>query len=274
MSEKNSTALKDKLSNGQRVYGSCFTSTAPSWPLSLKKAGLDFAFIDTEHIALNRADLSRLCQVLKAYGIPSIVRIPSPDPYLASQAIDAGATGVIAPYIEKVSEVRELVGAVKYKPIKGAFLKRLINGEETLNAEMQKYVDNFNAGNMCIANIESVAAMDILDELLSVKGLDGVFIGPHDLSVSLGVPEKYDHPIFEEAVRKIIHTTRSKGLAIGIHFSLEPERQIRWVAEGANIVVHSFDIALFTQRLIHDIDIIKKGVGDYVDKGPAENLTI
>lgn len=274
MPEKKSTVLKDKLKSGQRVYGTCLTSIAPSWPMSLKKARLDFAFIDTEHIAMNRADLSRLCQVLSAYEIPSIVRIPSPDPYLVSQAIDAGATGVIAPYLEKVSEVRELVGAVKYKPIKGAFLKRLINEEETLNAEMQQYVDNFNMGNLCIANIESVAAIDILDQLLSVKGLDGVFIGPHDLSVSLGVPEQYDHPVFEEAVKKIIRTTREKGLAIGIHFSLEPERQIKWVSEGANIVVHSFDIALFTQRLIHDIDIIKKGVGDHVDEGPAVNLTI
>jgi 2-keto-3-deoxy-L-rhamnonate aldolase RhmA len=274
MPEKNITGLKDKLKNGQRVYGTCLTSIAPSWPISLQKAKLDFAFIDTEHISINRADVARLCQVLKAYGIASIVRIPSPDPYLASQAIDAGATGVVAPYLEKVAEIRELVGAVKYKPIKGAFLQRLIRGEETLNEEMQQYVDNFNAGNMCIANIESVAAMDILDELLSVPGLDGVFIGPHDLSVSLGVPEQYDHPVFEEAVKKIIHTTRNKGLSIGIHFSLEPERQIQWVKEGANIIVHSFDIALFTQRLLHDMKIIRQGVGDHVDEAPAENLTI
>ncbi|MBA4167424.1 MAG: aldolase, partial [Chitinophagaceae bacterium] len=172
------------------------------------------------------------------------------------------------------SEIRELVGAVKYKPLKGAFLQRLIRGEEILNAEMQKYVDNFNVGNMCIANIESVAAMDILDELLSVPGLDGVFIGPHDLSVSLGVPEQYDHPVFEEAVKKIIHTTRGKGLSIGIHFSLEPERQIRWIKEGVNIVVHSFDIALFIQRLMNDMKIIKQGVGDYVAGDEVGNLTI
>ncbi len=240
--------------------------------MTLQKANLDFAFIDNEHISMNRADLARLCQVFKGYGIDSIVRVPSPDPYLACQAIDAGATGVIMPYIEKVAEVRELVGAVKYKPIKGALLQRLITGEEKLNPEMQQYVDNFNAGKMCIANIESVAAMDILDELLSVPGLDGVFIGPHDLSVSLGVPEKYDHPVFEEAVKKIIHTTRSKGLSIGIHFSLEPERQIKWVKEGANIIVHSFDVALFTQRLMHDMRIIREGVGDDVGSGSAADL--
>jgi 2-keto-3-deoxy-L-rhamnonate aldolase RhmA len=266
--------LKEQLESGQRVYGTCITATGPSWPLSLQKAGLDFAFIDTEHIALNRDDLAKLCQVLKGYGIASIVRIPSPDPFLASQAIDAGATGVIAPYLEKVKQIRELVGAVKFKPIKGAFLQRLVTGDEVLKDDMKQYIDQHNAGKLCIANIESVAAMDILDELLSVPGLDGVFIGPHDLSVSLGVPEQYDHPIFETAARYIIHTTRKKGLSVGIHFSLEPERQIKWVKEGANIIVHSFDIALFTQRLIHDIRIIKQGVGDQIAEGNSGNLTI
>jgi len=267
-------SLKEKLSNGQRVYGTCITATGPSWPQSLQKAGLDFAFIDTEHISINRADLAKLCQVLKGYGIASIVRIPAPDPYLASQAIDAGATGVVAPYLEQVGEIRDLVGAVKFKPIKGAFLQRLITGKEALNEEMQQYINKHNAGKLCIANIESVAAMEVLDDLLSVPGLDGVFIGPHDLSVSLGYPEQYDHPVFEEAVKKIIHVTRSKGLSIGIHFSLEPERQIKWVKEGANIIVHSFDIALFTQRLVHDMQVIRGGVGDSTDQGPLENMIV
>ena len=64
---------------------------------------------------MNRADLAKLCQLIKSYGISPIVRIPSPDPYLASQAIDAGAVGVVAPYLESVDQIRDLVGAVKYK---------------------------------------------------------------------------------------------------------------------------------------------------------------
>jgi 4-hydroxy-2-oxoheptanedioate aldolase len=116
--------------------------------------------------------------------------------------------------------------------------------------------------------------MNKLDELLSVPGLDAVFIGPHDLSVSLGHPEEYDHPVFEAAVKKIIQTARGKGLAIGIHFSFEPERQIKWAKEGANIIVHSFDIALFTQRLIHDINIIKSGVGDHISTKPSGDMII
>ena len=256
--------LLQKLKRGQNVYGTCFTSISPGWPMVFKKAGLDFAFIDTEHTAVNRADMARMCQIMQAYGIAPIVRIPSPDPYLACQSIDGGAKGVIAPYLESVEQIRELVGATKFRPLKGEILQKVLNGEHVLSLEMKTYLHNYNKGNICIANIESVPAMNKLDDLLSVPGLDAVFIGPHDLSISLGIPEQYDHPEFEKAVKHIIHTTRNKGLSIAIHFSLEPKRQAKWVKEGVNIVVHSTDIALFSQKLNADMSAIKRAVGDSI----------
>lgn len=244
------------------MYGTCITSTAPMWPVTLQRAGLDFVFLDTEHIPLDRAELARLCQIFRAYGITPIVRIPKPDPFLACQVIDGGAVGVIAPYLESVDQVVDLVGATKYRPLKGERLNRFLSGKEQMPDDLRQYLEAHNAGNICIANIESVPALERLDALLSVPGLDAVFIGPHDLSVSLGIPEQYDHPEFLAAVRQIIQTTRQKGLSVGIHFSQSPERQIYWMKEGVNIVVHSFDVALFGQRLRHDIGSIKKAAGD------------
>lgn len=262
MTGSTQSSLLQKLQQGQNVYGSCITSTAPMWPKVIQQTGVDFVFIDTEHIPMDRAELARLCQQFRAYGITPIVRIPSPDPFRACQVIDGGAIGVVAPYLESVAQIQELVGATKFRPLKGERLTAYLTGQEELSAEMKAYIAAYNANTICIANIESVPALNRLDELLSVPGLDAVFIGPHDLSVSLGLPEQYDHPDFEAAVRSIIHQTRAKGLSIGIHFSLEPERQIRWMNEGVNIVVHSFDVALFSQRLRHDLGIIKAAVGD------------
>lgn len=236
------------------------------WPKAISQVGLDFVFLDTEHIPMDRAELATLCQQFRAYGITPIVRIPSPDPFRACQVIDGGALGVVAPYLESVEQVRELVGATKFRPLKGERLANVLSGLEVLSADMLAYIAAYNADQLCIANIESVPALDRLGELLSVPGLDAVFIGPHDLSVSLGLPEQYDHPDFEVAVRTIIHTARSNGLSVGIHFSLEPERQIKWINEGANMVVHSFDIALFSQRLRHDLTLIREAVGD--NQGP------
>ncbi|MBS1749113.1 MAG: aldolase [Bacteroidetes bacterium] len=274
MSSTNNISLLEKLKQGNRVYGTCFTSVSPNWPIIFSKAALDFAFIDTEHIPLNRADMTRMCQIMLAYGITPIVRIPAPDPFLACQCIDAGAKGVIAPYLETADQIRELVGATKFRPLKGKILQKVLHGEHVLSAEMKQYLANYNKGNICIANIESVPALENLDTLLSIEGLDAVFIGPHDLSISLGIPEQYDQPEFETAVKKIIHTTRNKGLSIGIHFSLAPERQVQWIKEGADIIVHSSDIALFSQKLNGDIAYIKKAVGDAGISGGTDDVPV
>ncbi len=259
---KTGSAFLTKLRNGKNVYGTCLTAVSPGWPMVLKAAGLDFAFIDTEHMAINRADMAKMSQVVSGYGITPIVRVPSPDPSLVCQAIDAGAKGVIAPYLETVEQVQQLVGAVKYRPLKGEILQQVLNGEKKLTPALLSYVQAYNTGNIAIANIESVPAMRNLDQLLGVPGLDGVFIGPHDLSISMGIPEQYDHPEFEKAVTTIIHAARSKQLAVGIHFSLAPERQVRWMKEGANIIIHSSDIALFSQKLQADLQIIRHAAGD------------
>ena len=265
--------LSDKLRQGLNVYGTCVTSTGPMWPAAIAGAGLDFVFIDSEHIPLDRNELALMCQAFKASGVSPVVRIPSPDPYRACQVIDGGAQGVVAPYLESVEQVRELVGAVKYRPLKGELLTAYLDGSKKMSDSLKKYIEGYNNA-LCIANIESVPAIERLDELLSVPGLDAVFIGPHDLSVSLGIPEQYDHPEFIQAVRQIIHQTRAKGLSIGIHFSLEPERQVYWMREGVNIVVHSFDIALFLQRLRHDIQLIKQASGESTGHDQGEKLVV
>lgn len=267
--------LKEKITSGKLIYGTGYTSISPAWPSSLKRADLDFAFIDTEHIALNRSDLAKLCELFAAYGIAPIVRITHADPDLASQASDAGAIGVVAPYIEHADQVKELVGAIKYKPLKGEKLRQILDGKENPGEKLDAYLKKHNEQKLCIANIESPEGIRNLDAILDVDGLDAIFIGPHDLSVSLGCPEEYDNPVFIAAAKEIIDKTRKKGLAIGIHFSLEPERQVYWIKEGANIVLHSFDIALFTQKLISDLQVIRAGVGDTSKKNTdTQNIII
>jgi 2-keto-3-deoxy-L-rhamnonate aldolase RhmA len=251
-----------KLKEGQLVYGTCITSFNPLWPKVWRSTGLDFVFLDTEHIALDRVQVSHICQQLLGDGIFPIVRIPSPDPIRACQMIDAGAKGIVAPYLESVSQIRNLVGAVKYRPLKGKKLEEVLEGKKKLPDALSGYIEAHNKGNFCIANIESVPAMERLDKLLSVEGLDAVFIGPHDLSISIGLPEEYDHPDFEQAVKQIIRTCKKMGLAVGIHFSESPKRQLRWMKEGVNMVIHSSDFALFYQRLQADLSMIRSANGE------------
>jgi len=262
MTDFKKDSLKQKLRSGKNVYGTCITSPAPMWPKVVGNLNLDFVFLDTEHIALDRSELSKMCRMYQSMGLTPIVRIPKPDRYRASQVIDDGALGVIAPYLETSQQIKDLVGATKYRPLKGKVLESYLNDEKEIATDLQNYLNDYNLGNLCIANIESMPAVENLDELLSIKGLDAVFIGPHDLSISMGIPEQYDHPDFIKMAKKIIQKAREHTLGVGIHFSLEPQRQIDWMKEGVNIIVHSSDIALFSQKLKADLNIIKSASND------------
>jgi len=254
--------LLEKLNSGKNIYGTCIVSTSPIWSKSLKNSGLDFVFLDTEHIPMDRTELTYLCQVYTAMGIAPIVRIPSPDPYLACMVKDAGAVGVIAPYIESAEQIRQLVGATKYRPLKGERLQRVLKKEEVLEPELKTYLEKYNEGSLTIVNIESLTAVKNLDVLLNVDGLDAIIIGPHDLSINMGIPEKYDHPEFEKVVKEIIQKAIRKGIGAGIHFPDNPDRQIKWMKEGVNIIMHSSDMLLFYQKLKEDMNKIKKAAGE------------
>jgi 4-hydroxy-2-oxoheptanedioate aldolase len=238
--------------------------------LAVKKTGVDFVFIDTEHIPIDRTTLSWMCQVYKACGLPPLVRIPSPDPQQACKVLDGGASGILAPYIESAEQVRELVGAVKFRPLKGRRLKDVLKNQDSLESKLKDYLGDWNKDNFLIINIESVPALKNLEQILAEPGLDGIIIGPHDLSISLGLPEQYNHPRFEEAVKKIISKAREKGLGVGIHLSEGAEMQIKWAKEGVNIIVHSSDIILFQQRLKEDITDIRRALAEQDDEAKVE----
>src|SRR5688572_3276064 len=187
------------LHEGRRVYSSAMVSTSPLWPNLVKAAGVDFVFVDTEHTPIDRNTLAWICQTYQALGLPPVVRIPSNDPFEACKALDAGAGGVIGPYVETAEQVRGLVGAVKLRPLKGRRLQEALRDRNTLEPELRDYLEQRNGDKILIANIESVPAIENLDEICAVPGLDAVLIGPHDLSCSLGIPEQYEHPRFNEA---------------------------------------------------------------------------
>jgi 2-keto-3-deoxy-L-rhamnonate aldolase RhmA len=267
-------AFLDRLRKGQRLYGTAILSASALWPSAVKSTGVDFVFIDTEHIPLDRTTLAQMCVAYKGLGLPPLVRIPCLDPHEARKVLDGGASGILAPYIESPEQVRELVGAVKLRPLKGERLGEALQNRDALEPELKDYLRDWNKENFLMINIESVPAIERLDRILAEPGLDGVIIGPHDLSLSLGLPEQYRDPRFEEAARHIITTVRERGLSVGIHFSQEPELQIQWARAGANIIMHSSDIALFKQRLSEDIAAIRSALADDDSTRAEEKDTI
>lgn len=257
----NGQELAEALRSGRRVYSTHVVSTSPHWPGVVKTTGIDFVFIDIEHIAVDRTTLAWMCQTYRALDLAPLVRIPEPDPYQACMALDAGAAGILAPYVETPEEVRRLSGAVKFRPLKGKRLERALSGEP-LEPELERYITARNSGHALLVNIESVPAIEALDAILATPGLDAVQIGPHDLSTSLGVPEQYTHPRFVEAVDTIITRARAAGVGAGIHFWDSIEQEIRWANLGANLIMHSADTFLFARQLRADIARFRAELGD------------
>jgi 2-keto-3-deoxy-L-rhamnonate aldolase RhmA len=258
-----SESLQAALRAGRRVYGTMVVSSSPFWPPLLKRTGIDFVFIDTEHIALDRETVSWMCRAYAALGLTPIVRIPTLCAVEAGKMLDAGAHGVVAPYIETAEQVRTLVGAVKYGPLKGERRAAILAGRETMEPALQTYIEERNAGKLCIVNIESVPAVANLDEILAVEGLDVVLIGPHDLSCSLGIPEQYDDPRFDQTVREIIAKSRAAGVAAGVHMVYgNAEQELAWARHGANFILHSGDAFLVEQALRREVQELRRELGD------------
>ena len=258
----NPSELRAALRAGQRVYGTLICSESPRWPAQVAQIGLDFVFIDTEHVALDRQQVAWMCQTYRALGLPPIVRIPAPDPFAATMALDAGAAGIVAPYIETVEQVQALRGAVKLRPLKGARLERVLAGRETLEPTLAAYQQAHSGENILVINIESRPAVENLESLVAVDGVDAVLIGPHDLSSSLGIPEQYAAPAFDAAVRRIAGEARAHGVGAGIHSWMGVAREIAWAQAGINFFIHSADIIAMKETLTAEVRALRTALGD------------
>lgn len=256
----------ESIRQGRRTYG-LHVSHAGSSFYAQKTLGLnvDFVFIDTEHVPVDRADVHAMCAVYADHGISPTVRVLHPDVNLTTAALDAGAQGVIVPYVESVDEIAETAGVVRFRPLKGQRLRNVVSGVEQLNEETERYLLNYNADNYFLIGIESVPAMENLDALLSVAGVDGVFIGPHDLSISLEIPEQYEHPRFVEAVVSIIQRARKAGLGAGMHVKADiapPELLSKYIDAGLNWILYAHDFLIMVEAANQQINQMRKRYGD------------
>jgi 2-keto-3-deoxy-L-rhamnonate aldolase RhmA len=264
--------LREALHSGKRVYGSCLVS--PSVWAVVPYTQLDFAFIDNEHCPLDRQATMVLCQTYKARGVVPLVRVPAADPALATMALDAGAEGIICPYVEHPGQVRAMVGAVKLRPLKGDRLAAFLRTGEGLDPQTRRYLDRLNHNNVLIINVESTPAVDRLDDLLAVDGLDAVLVGPHDLSVSLDMPEQYEAPEFIAAVESIITKARRAGLGAGVHCWENLDRELHYIRKGANLIVHSTDVREAARAINSALSDLRAAVGDRAAGTSAEGTVI
>jgi 2-dehydro-3-deoxyglucarate aldolase len=259
-------ALRDTLRRGGRVVGSWVNSTSPIVAELMAAAGFDFLTVDAEHSAVDLPQVQALFQAIRSGNpaCPPLVRLPGVDYASIKRYMDAGAAGVIAPLINSAEQAAEVVAAVKYPP-EG---KRGV-GYARANAygmRLEESVASANAGSLVCVQIEHADGVAAVNEILAVPGVDAAFIGPYDLSASMGITGQFDHHLMRDAEARILEACRRHGVAPGIHVvQPDPAEVRRRAAEGYRMIAYSLDITMLldaSRRGLEEVRRLLAGGGD------------
>jgi 4-hydroxy-2-oxoheptanedioate aldolase len=208
--------VKQALKQGKLQLGTGFAQVrSPDVARILAAAGFHWAFLDTEHGGFDLETVQDLCRAAIPAGLSPIVRVADLQYSLIARALDVGAQGIIFPRVESPELLAKAVSWAKFPPagIRGFGLTpHFIDYEKATIAQM---IEHENANTMVVLQIETKTAVDIRDELLAVPGIDAVLVGPVDLSISLGVPGDFQHPLMVEAMEKIRDSCVRHGVAPG-----------------------------------------------------------
>lgn len=207
--------LKKKFQNGESAIGTFVKLTDPAVPEILALAGFDFFVLDTEHVAIDREQLTNIVRAADAAGITPIVRVRENQQVEVLQNLDLGYAGVQVPNVDTAQEARDLVSYVKYTPLGVRGLSPSVRACGYGTCGVQDYIDAANANTIVIAHCETKTCVENLDEVLKVEGLDVIFIGPMDLSQSYGVPGNTADPEVKAAIETVTAKTLAAGKVVG-----------------------------------------------------------
>lgn len=213
--------IKRKLKAGEVSIGSWMSMGHPSIAEILGAAGYDWIVVETEHTAIDNSETLRLIMAIENAGAVPLVRLAWNDPIQCKAVLDSGAAGVIVPMVNTRADAELAVKAAKYPPLgfRGVGLARA----QGYGERFAEYVAAANDSGLLIVQIEHWEAVENIDEILAVPGIDGTFIGPYDMSMSMGLPGQLDHPRVVAARERVLAATLAHGLAAGIHL-VHPER--------------------------------------------------
>ena len=233
--------LKEKLRNRELTIGSWITIGSTVVAEIMAKAGYDWLTIDMEHSAVTIDIAQDLIRVIELCGVTPFVRVGNNDANLIKRVMDAGAHGVIVPMVNTREDAENAVRSVKYPPrgFRGVGLARA----QEYGADFEGYKHWNDKNSIIIVQVEHILAVENLEEILSVPGVDGFIIGPYDLSGSLGVPGEFDNPEVLDALKRVKEIADKKNALSGFHVippTLEAFQEK--VDEGYKFIAHSLDI--------------------------------
>jgi len=239
------------------VVGPFSKASDPAFIEIMGYAGWDFVIIDLEHGPNSVQIVQNLIRAAQIANIFPIVRVKENTPPVIKEVLDIGAGGIHVPQIINVDAAKEVMELAKFAPQGMRGVDRFSRAADYSAMDKFKYFREANEA-VIILGLEGKEAIEKVDDIISVEGIDVIFAGPYDISQSLGITGQFDHPRVAEKVSEIVDKCAPKGIAVG-NFVETIESAKKWIDLGVKYISYSVDVGIFYDACQEIVQGIKKG---------------
>jgi len=247
--------------NKKTLIGSWITLANPAIAEIMAQNGFDWLAVDLEHSIITIREVEELIRIIQLSNVTPLVRLTSNNTDQIKRVMDAGAHGIIVPMVNTPEEAEKSVQAVKYPPLgkRGVGLARA----QGYGTKFHEYLEWQKTKSIVIVQVEHIDAVNNLEEIFSVNGVDGFIIGPYDLSGSMGIPGQFEHPDFLDAMQRIKKVASEMSMVGGIHIiEPKPQQLQQRVEEGYRFIAYSLDIRMLDAACHAGLESINKARSD------------
>ena len=231
----------------QNVLGFFSKTTDSSMIEASINSGMDFVILDMEHGPITTETLKHHLMAVKDSNMLPIVRVDAWDSELIEKSLDLGALGIQVPSVNHVKHARGVIDRAKFHPLGNRGVCRFVRAADYANQNRFEYFEESNS-NLVILQLEGVEGVDAFEQIIEVEGVDIIFIGPYDLSQSVGFPGQLDHPEVLRIMQNLIEKAKDKNILLGT-FCDTKENMMKWKNLGIKYLAYSVDITLFVEKL-------------------------
>jgi len=250
-------SLKQKLKNNELTIGSWIMMGNPMSVEVMALAGFEWLVIDIEHTSIDMQTTETLITTIQANNMKALVRVSKNEEVVIKKVLDMGADGIIVPMVSSKEDAIQAVEYAKYPPVgkRGVGLYRSTK-YGTKFEEYKKWVDEEL---VIIAQIEHIDAVNNIDDILKVPGIDGTIIGPYDLSGSMGYPGEFEREDVKEAVQKVLDRCKEYNMPSGFHVvDTNPESLNQKIAQGCTFLAYGIDYFFMRDAAMRGMQKINK----------------
>lgn len=242
--------LREKMLRGEKTIGSFFELGSASVLECMGLAGLDFAIIDTEHGAFDPLSALEYIRTAKQYGLTPLARVQEISRPAILKLLDAGAMGLIIPNVSSLEEAEQIVSWGKYMPLGSRGVAPSAGTDFWLSdyasQGLEHYFEVSNRETMLFPQCETVGCLENIERIAALPGVDGIFIGPFDLSASMGIPGQFEKPEFRDALRHIQAVCAQAGKPTMIYAANEQKAR-EGFAMGFDSVAYNMDAIVLAE---------------------------